>query len=145
MVTRSGPMETFWPTLLPILVEYIAPVLGTILLGLLSWVADAARQYFNDVKADRLLDRLERTANIVVHDVEQTVIPQLTRDAADGCITPDEVKSLQVTASNKVKKLMGTKRMQQLKKDAGEDLDDIITHVIESKVREMRGQRRLKS
>lgn len=124
--------------LLPGLIDIGVPIILTALAGVGGMLLDAMRRYFNNAAADRLLKRAERAASIAVHDIEQTMVPQLKRAAADGRITQDEARGLRQASVLRVKKVMGSKAMKQLGAEMKDDLEDVIGHLIESKVKQMR-------
>lgn len=131
-------MDGFWQAALPTVINILLPIALTALAGIGGMALDAVRRYFNNAAADRLLDRVERAASIAVHDIEQTMVPQLKRAAEDGRITPAEAKGLRLAGVIRVKKLMSNKALKELGRDVGGDLEEVIAHMLEAKVKQMR-------
>lgn len=132
-------MDELLAAVMPKLIEVGAPLLVAILTTALTLAANALRRYADSAVSDRLLDRLQAAADIAVHDLEQTVVPQLRAAAADGKIDKAELEGIRLEAGVRIRKLMGSKRMNELALELRGDVDDVVTHVIESAVRRMRG------
>lgn len=130
-------MDELWKALLPTLVETGAPLIATILSTLAGLALNALRRKLNHEAADRAITRLERVVTLAVHDVEQSIMPAIRAAAADGKITPEEAKGLKLAAASRAKTILGTKGVKELKASAG-DIGEIISTVIEAKVRELR-------
>ncbi len=122
---------------LPTLIEYGVPIVGTALSALLGMVLTEARKHFKSAASTSALDRLERVALLAVHDVEQTIMPGLKAAAADGKITREEAVGLRLAALNSVKKILGDQGLKEMRA-ANEDLETVLGHIIEAKVRELR-------
>lgn len=136
-VLVSG-MDDLAKALLPTFVEYGIPLLVTVIAGLGARALEAARRYFNNAAADRLLNNLERAASLAVHEVEQTIVPQIKRAAADGQFTVKELSGIRKATELRVRQTMGSNAMAELGQTMKDDLHKVLTTAIEAKVREMR-------
>ena len=130
-------MKQLWEAILPSLLEYGVPLVGTLVTALLSMALNAVRRYFKIAAADRALERLERIVTLTVHEVEQTIAPSIRAAAEDGVISPDEAKMIKRVAMKRAKDILGDKGMKELKASSG-DLEQLLHVAIEAKVRQMR-------
>lgn len=128
---------SIWQALFPLIVEHGAHLVFTGISLLAGLALDAIRKHYKHAGADRALERLERIVNLAVHDVEQTVLPELKAAAADGKITSDEARNLRAAALYRAKSLLGKHGVKQMRGFA-DDLEQMIGTVIEAKVRELR-------
>lgn len=131
-------MDQIGAALLPVFIQYGIPAITAWLAVLGTMALNSARKYADNASADRLIGSLERAATMAVHDVEQTIVPQLKRAAADGHITATEIAGVRLAAVQRIRKVMGSDGMRKLSDQMGDDAEAVIHHMIESAVRQMR-------
>ena len=100
-------METILPIIMPILIQYFLPVLGTILAGLLSWgLAELAKFIRVKTRNENTREALLSICDLVdttVAELEQTMVPVLKQKTADGKLTAGEAEELKATAVDKIR------------------------------------------
>lgn len=130
-------MDAFWKALMPALIEYGVPLVLAALSAVASMALNAMRKHFDSAAAQSLLDRLERSAQLAVMDVEQTLMPKIKAAAADGRITPEEKDELKAAALARARAILGDRGVRDVQAN-GQNIDSVINHLIEAKVNEMR-------
>jgi hypothetical protein len=92
---------------LSLFMNAILPVLGTILSGLVTWGAAAGtnyvRQKTKNEAAVNAMERISHTAQTVVDNLNQTLVPAMKEAAEDGRLSSDDIARLKNTALNNVK------------------------------------------
>jgi len=120
-------------TLLNQTINQLYPVVGTILLGLLSW---GSAEFINFIRKKTRNDRLTALLTIIsnesitaVSEIEQT----LRKSLANGKLSDEEKKQLKRIAMEKVKSRIIPATMKVARKNLN-DVDDYISAKIEEAV-----------
>jgi len=137
-------------TLLSLFIEYVLPLLGTLLLGGLGKLMLVGS---NAIKAKEKTSKLAGAglkvfnfAMAVVADLEVTLKPELAMACKDGVLTKAEITHLRDTALARLKAMLGTAGIAELSKVLGlnpESLDKYLQGQIERAVSELPGKLRI--
>ena len=111
----------------------IAPVLGSLILALVSWGLIELRKWITtktqNERVTAAFDHVSQAVFVSVYELEQT-----TRELmSDGKLTGKEKKKLKNRALNSVKKRIGPTVIKEVQKSA-DDIDDWINAEIEATV-----------
>jgi len=97
-------MEAFFA----IFVSSFAPVLGTIVTGLVSWGVVELTKYVRtktkNEMANQAISQICQTVQATVADLKQTMVPAMQKVAADGKITKEDATVLKNLAVEKINK-----------------------------------------
>lgn len=97
-------MENF----IAIFVSSFAPVLGTIITGLVSWgvveITKYVRQKTKSESANEAVSQICQIAQTTVAELNQTMVPAMQKAAADGKITKEDALHLKKLAVEKINK-----------------------------------------
>ena len=97
-------MEAFFA----IFVNSFAPVLGTVVTGLVSWGIIELTKYVKtktkNEMANNAVSQICQTVKTTVAELNQTIVPEMQKAATDGKITKDEARNLKNTAIEKINK-----------------------------------------
>ena len=119
-------------------INQLGPAVVTLLSVLVSALMAYATQWLRTkVKNDQInaiLDRLMMATQVTVNALAQTVVDDLKGAAADGKLTPEEIKGVQAKAIASVMVHLGPQGVKELKAIVGDDLNTLILNYIESQV-----------
>ncbi len=113
---------------------HVIEAIGALLALAATLALSALRERFQGQNAQAALNQLERACEIVVDDLNDTLVPEIKAAASDGKITASERSALLATAKTRVRKLIGEHGVSRLRA-AVEDYDGVVISYIESKVR----------
>ncbi len=126
-------METFWGT-----VGYPLVVITLVgLSGLGASLMLAARGKTKNLQLLQLLELVEHFGQLVVLEIDQTLVQPIKHASDDGKLTPQEIDEIKGKAIARFKELMGTTRMDALQKHFGSTMQLINTQ-IEAEVAKLR-------
>lgn len=124
--------------LLHAFIQYGIPVLFPALMGLVAWALVELTQKLNaqakESKVAAVGAKVTHFAAITVQDIEATLKPELESAAADGVVTPEELKKLRAAAIARVKALLadkGLKELQAVFGVASAEVDKYLGGVVE--------------
>lgn len=132
--------------LLAFLVQYILPIVGTVLSTLLIWGAKKLIDYLDmktqhltlnlDVnKKETIKSDLENMISTAVYSTNQTFVNSIKEKSADGKLTKEEtIEAMNLTIKN-TKDLLGPELINEFKNVYNTvDVDTIIKHKIEETI-----------
>lgn len=97
----------FLELLIPIFVNAVLPIGGTLLTGLVSWglieLNKKVRAKTKNEIVSAAMTRITHTVETTVKDLEQTLVPEIKKVLKDGKLTAEEGKKLKATAIATVK------------------------------------------
>ena len=131
-------MEAFFA----VFVGSLAPVLGTIMTGLVSWGAIEATKYVRtktkNEAANDAISHICHTVKTTVAGLNQTMVPALQAAAADGKLTKADGEMLKNAAVQQVKYQIPAE-VEKSAKLAVNSVNDLIDAKIEQAVGEQKG------
>lgn len=97
----------FLEMLIPIFVNAVLPVAGTIITGLISWGLIELSKYLKTKTKNEVVNNamahISHTVNTTVKEIEQTIVPEIKAALRDGKLTSAEARKLKDIAIAKVK------------------------------------------
>lgn len=123
-----------------ILAQVAAPLvtLAVVVLCILGTMAlNEARKLTKSKQLQALLDRVAHFGDLVVKEMNQTVVGPLKADSADGKLTLGEIDKIKTDAYAKFRQLIGEQGMAEIKASFG-DAFTFISAQIEAKVHDNR-------
>ena len=133
-------MEAF----LAIFISSFAPVLGTLIIGLISWAAVEITKYVrtktkNDTANDAI-SHICHTVSTTVAELNQTMVPAMQKAAADGKLTSSDAAMLKRLAEQKINSQIPA-AISTAAKLAISSISNLIDGKIEQAVADQKGQK----
>lgn len=133
-------MEAF----LAIFISSFAPVLGTLMTGLISWAAVEITKYVrtktkNDTANDAI-SHICHTVSTTVAELNQTMVPAMQKAAADGKLTSSDAAMLKRLAEQKINSQIPA-AISTAAKLAISSISNLIDGKIEQAVADQKGQK----
>lgn len=104
-------------------IQYLLPVifagLATVLAWLLSKLGQKLSAQAKDTTFGAAAGKITHFMQIVVQDLEATLKPGILEAVADGKVTSDELKTLRTKAIERVKLLLGTQGLEEMRDALG--------------------------
>lgn len=120
-------MSEFISAIVPTITEQLVDFAVILIGALLTWVAAAIRRRFKSEEQRALVTTVERVADLVVRDLEQTLVPAVKAGLADGKLTPDEATRIREQAIDMVVSRIDAKLAREL-----------AAHAVEAAVQSMK-------
>lgn len=117
--------------------QLLLPIAATLALAAGAWISASIRKLVKSREVLALYTRVERLAELVVQEANQTVIEPAKAAAKDGKLTPAEIITIQTQALARMKTLLGEKGIAELKGAVG-DVHTMIKTTLEAKVKELK-------
>lgn len=98
-------MEELWSAIRPELVSFVATILGLAA----TWAINSLRRKIDHETAGEILDQVEKAANLVVRELEQSVVPEVKAclkeklGVTDGKLSKAEAGKVKAMAVERVK------------------------------------------
>ena len=123
--------------LIPIFVNAVLPVAGTVVTGLVSWGLFELNKFVktktkNEVVNDAM-EHISHTVETSVHELEQTLVPEAKEALKDGKLTSEEAMKIKEIAISKVRAQL-PKKMEKAAQSAVNSLNGIIGAKVEKAV-----------
>lgn len=96
-------MNELWQTIRPELLSFVVTLLGLIS----TWAINSLRRKLDVEHAGSILDQVERVTNLVVLELEQTMVPEIKAALEDGKLSKDEAEKLKKLAIERVQAHVG--------------------------------------
>jgi hypothetical protein len=131
-------LQTVQPTLAQQLIDAAAPILATILVAVLTLVANALKAKLQNESSLDALNKLAHLAEVAVLSLEQTMVARLKELASDGRLTKEELAQVKDAALLQVRSALSKQGLERVMKALGyqkqEDLDALLSAQIEAAV-----------
>ena len=129
---------------LAIFFSSFAPVLGTLMTGLISWAAVEITKYVrtktkNDTANDAI-SHICHTVSTTVAELNQTMVPAMQKAAADGKLTSSDAAMLKRLAEQKINSQIPA-AISTAAKLAISSISNLIDGKIEQAVADQKGQK----
>jgi len=123
--------------LIPIFMNAVLPVAGTVVTGLVSWGLFELNKFIktktkNEAVHDAMA-HISHTVETSVHELEQTLVPETKEALKDGKLTSEEAVKIKEIAINKVRAQL-PKKMEKAAQSAVNSLNGIIGAKVEKAV-----------
>lgn len=96
-------MDQLWQAIAPELVSLVVTILGIVS----TWAINSLRRKLDVEHAGAILDQVERVTNLVVLELEQTMVPEIKAALADGKLSEAEAVKLRELAIERVQSHVG--------------------------------------
>jgi hypothetical protein len=123
-------MKDLWIAIGPDMLELLAGIVVSLLGIVIARVGTALRQKFASESERALVSTIEKVADIVVRDLEQTLVPAVKSGLADGKLTRQEAERIREIGIDLVVSRLNSKVGREL---AG--------HAVEAAVQAMKERR----
>jgi hypothetical protein len=123
-------MNELWNEIRPDLLELLAGAVVSILGAVIAWIGAALRRKLKTESEHALVLTVERVADLIVRDLEQTLVPAVKSGLADGKLTPAEADKIRQLAIDTVTSRIDTKVTREL-----------AAHAVEAAVQAMKERR----
>jgi hypothetical protein len=128
-------------TYLPILIDYLLPVVASLLGTLLLFVANTIRKKVANDYARGVLLRAVDAVALAVSEVEQVVVPEIKASAKDGKLTRAEAETIRTKAVERAKSYLGEHGLQELKRVVGDEPPEkVLEGLVEAAVQRLKAR-----
>jgi len=129
-------MNELFQEWLPSLIEIFLPVIVALISALVSWMLNSLRKKYDSEVALGIWKRVHIIADIVVRELEHTMVPAVKEAFEDGKLSDKEALKIRELAIDRIMVYLGDKDTARLHKD-NDHIRNIIRSVVEAKIHGM--------